>query len=184
MHLSFISHNVASKRAQFVIGIYFCVHTYCSFCGSSLPLLFSMNLLEIHVYPFLPSRPKDFVHCPSVGFLSPACALWGEDQVRWIDVPYSGVCKWLLLQGRTFGISESQCLSTSEKQCPLKGTGTWGVPRIAFVCGSSVYEFKLCTFSCFPREAKCIHFCRWVSYAKFWYFDTQILLQSMCVIDL
>lgn len=44
--------------------------------------------------------------------------------------------------------------------------------------------FKLCTCSCFPREAKCIHFCRWVPYAKFGYFDTQTLLQSMCVIDL
>ena len=44
--------------------------------------------------------------------------------------------------------------------------------------------FKLCTFSCFPREAKCIHFCRWVPDAKFGYSDTEILLQSMCVIDL
>lgn len=44
--------------------------------------------------------------------------------------------------------------------------------------------FKLCTCSCFPREAKCIHFCRRVPYAKSGYFDTQTLLQSMCVIDL
>ena len=76
--------------------------------------------------------------------------------------------------------SESQCVSASEKQCPLKGTGTWEVPRIAFVCRSSEYMFELWTFSCFPREAKCIHFCRWVPYAKLGYFDTQTLLQGMC----